>query len=67
MDHDSPEYLAEQLALAEHRLQEATEPEEIAAWRERLTDLERRALRWVRDQAAVVEPRCEAAGEADEQ
>lgn len=63
--HDRPEYLAAQLALAERRLQEATEPEDIAAWRARLTDLERRALRCLHEDA-LVEARGDASGETDE-
>ncbi len=42
MDHDSPEYLAEQLALAERRIQETTSAER-EWWKARLAELERRA------------------------
>ena len=40
---DSPEYLAEQLVLAERRLREARAPDDVAFWRARLEELHRRA------------------------
>lgn len=62
----SAEYLAAQLALAEARLQEVTEPEDVAFWRARLTELERRALRLLGVVGAQV-PGGDAARSPDEQ